>query len=68
MEIEQEIAVLSARMRFAQKYSAAKRWNFANLKVVQMLEIRDQEGWSTPALPAANAYVPHEVLYPSASR
>jgi hypothetical protein len=46
MEIEQEIAVLSARMRFAQKYSAAKGWNFANLKVVQMLEIRDQEGWS----------------------
>jgi len=55
MDIEQEIAVLSARMRFAQKYSAAKGWNFANLKVVQMLEIRNQEGWRTPALPAANA-------------
>ena len=62
MEIEQEIAVLSARMRFAQEYSAAKGWNFANLKVEQMLEIRDQEGWRTPALPAANAYVPHEGL------
>ena len=68
MEIEQEIAVLSARMRFAQKYSAAKSWNFADLKVEQMLEIRDQEGWRTPALPAANAYVPHEGLYPSPSR
>ena len=55
MEIEQEIAVLSARMRFAQKYSAANGWNFANLKVEQMLEIRDREGWRTPALPAANA-------------
>jgi hypothetical protein len=55
MEIEQEIAVLSARMRFAQEYSAAKGWNFANLKVEQMLEIRDQEAWRTPALPAANA-------------
>jgi hypothetical protein len=32
MEIEQEIAVLSARMRFAQEYSAAKGWNFADLK------------------------------------
>jgi hypothetical protein len=68
MEIEQEIAVLSARMRFAQEYSAAKGWNFANLKVEQMLEIRDQEVWRTPALPAVNAYVPHEGLYPSASR
>jgi hypothetical protein len=55
MEIEQEIEVLSARMRFAQEYSAAKGWNFANLKVEQMLEIRDQEAWRTPALPAANA-------------
>ncbi len=55
MEIEQEIAVLSARMRFAKEYSAAKGWNFANLKVEQMLEIRDREGWRTPALPAANA-------------
>jgi hypothetical protein len=54
-EIEQEIAVLSERMRFAQKYSAAKGWKFANLKGEQMLEIRDQEGWRTPALPAANA-------------
>ena len=33
MEIEQEIARLSARMRFAQEYSAARGWNFANLKV-----------------------------------
>jgi hypothetical protein len=55
MEIEQEIAVLSARMRFAQEYSAAKGWNFADLKVEQMLEIRDQEGWRIPALPSANA-------------
>jgi hypothetical protein len=55
MEIEQEIAVLSARMRFAQEYSAAKGWNFADLKVEQMREIRDQEGWRTPALPSANA-------------
>jgi hypothetical protein len=55
MEIEQEIAVLSARMRFAQVYSAAKGWKFANLKVEQMLEIRDQEGWRTPALPPASA-------------
>jgi hypothetical protein len=53
MEIEQEIAVLSARMRFAQEYSAAKGWNFADLKVEQMLEIRHQEGWRTPALPPA---------------
>jgi hypothetical protein len=53
MEIEQEIAVLSARMRFAQEYSAAKGWNFADLKVEQMLEIRDQEGWRIPALPSA---------------
>jgi hypothetical protein len=55
MEIEQEIEVLSARMRFAQEYSAAKGWNFADLKVEQMLEIRDQEGWRTPALRPANA-------------
>jgi hypothetical protein len=34
-------------MRFAQEYSAAKGWNFADLKVEQMLEIRDQEGWRT---------------------
>jgi len=55
MEIEQEIALLSARMRFAQEYSAAKGWNFADLKVEQMLEIRDQEGWRTLELPPANA-------------
>jgi len=55
LEIEQEIAVLSARMRFAQKYSATKGWNFGGLKVEQMLEIRDQEGWRAPALQPANA-------------
>jgi hypothetical protein len=55
MEIEQEIALLSARMRFAQEYSAAKGWNFADLKVEQMLEIRDQEGWKTPWVAKANA-------------
>jgi hypothetical protein len=55
LEIEQEIAVLSARMQFAQKYSAAKGWNFGGLKVEQMLEIRNQEGWRAPALQAANA-------------
>jgi hypothetical protein len=55
MEIEQEIAMLSARMRFAQEYSAAKGWDFADLKVEQMLEIRAQQGWRTPALPPANA-------------
>jgi hypothetical protein len=55
MEIEQEIAVLSARMRFAQVYSAAKGWNFADLKVDQMVEIRDQEGWRTSTLPPASA-------------
>jgi hypothetical protein len=56
MGIEQEIAVLSARMRFAQEYSASKGWNFANLKVEQMLEIRDQEGWRTPALPLVQRF------------
>ena len=55
MEIVQEIAVLSARMRFAQEYSAAKGWNFADLKVDQMVEIRDQEGWRTPTLPPVSA-------------
>jgi len=52
MEIEQEIAMLSARMRFAQEYSASKGWNFADLKAEQMLEIRAQEGWRTPVLPS----------------
>ena len=56
MDIEQEIAVLSARMRFAQEYSAAKGWNFANLKVEQMLEIRDQEGWRSPTLPLVQRF------------
>jgi hypothetical protein len=56
MEIEQEIAMLSARMRFAQEYSAAKGWNFADLKAEQMLEIRAQEGWRIPALPLVRRF------------
>ena len=67
MEIEQEIAVLSARMRFAQKYSAAKGWNFADLKVDQMVEIRDQEGWRIAMLPPANAQQPSASRSPRGS-
>jgi hypothetical protein len=67
MEIEQEIAVLSARMRFAQEYSAAKGWNFADLKVDQMVEIRDQEGWRTPRLPSASAQQPSASRSPRGS-
>lgn len=48
---DEQVRVLRAREKFAKEYCAAKGWDFNNVTMPQMLEIRSQPGWKNPTAP-----------------
>ena len=47
-QADQTLQVLQARHAFAQQYCREKSWDFDNLSITQILEIRKQPGWASP--------------------
>lgn len=45
------LAVLKGREEFTLKYVSEKGWDFDNLTIPQIMEIRAQDGWKTPERP-----------------
>lgn len=40
--------VFDGRGKFAKKYCDERGWDMGNVSIIQLLEIRGQEGWKNP--------------------